>query len=262
MDSGMASMQPASTPARYRDSVITGGAGRFIPARAGNTAPRPSTSRARSVHPRSRGEHPMMGHMSPSQIGSSPLARGTQVPRDRARIDPRFIPARAGNTRGQERASFRSPVHPRSRGEHAHRKMMDSLFSGSSPLARGTHLEDLRDGLLDRFIPARAGNTGSHCSMRAPRPVHPRSRGEHVGKRRHLIAHRRFIPARAGNTGVSFRRFSGATVHPRSRGEHPTVPVRQPEPAGSSPLARGTPVRLHPLHRRFRFIPARAGNTR
>ena len=53
---------------------------RFIPARAGNTATQPGTSRNRGVHPRSRGEH-----------GVRPVSR---------LAGPRFIPARAGNTAG------------------------------------------------------------------------------------------------------------------------------------------------------------------
>ena len=54
------------------------------------------------------------------------------------------------------------------------------LVSGSSPLARGTLLilRDLNRPV--RFIPARAGNTESHCPASSVQAVHPRSRGEHL----------------------------------------------------------------------------------
>ena len=50
---------------------------RFIPARAGNTAPPPARRESWPVHPRSRGEHkPGVSHAT-IRNGSSPLARGT-----------------------------------------------------------------------------------------------------------------------------------------------------------------------------------------
>ena len=132
-----------------------------------------------------------------------------------------------------------------------------------------------------RFIPARAGNTG-HC--RGPRPtspVHPRSRGEHSDMPGHAGAFAgssplargtrcpelipphfyRFIPARAGNTRAPRIRAPSAPVHPRSRGEHHEGEAGHQSTSGSSPLARGTRVAVHPLELHRRFIPARAGNT-
>ncbi len=53
----------------------------------------------------------------------------------------------------------------------------------------------------------------------------------------------------------------GSAVHPRLRGEHaPTLEIR-PGYRGSSPLARGTQVRVPHEHPLARFIPACAGNT-
>ena len=58
-------------------------AARFIPARAGNTAPAPNAARSRTVHPRSRGEHQGLSGAFQATGGSSPLARGTPgVPRE------------------------------------------------------------------------------------------------------------------------------------------------------------------------------------
>ena len=193
---------------------------RFIPARAGNTAPWCRRGASGPVHPRSRGEHESLTDPQILDDGSSPLARGT--PRG-AVVDVglgRFIPARAGNTPASTSQSVASPVHPRSRGEHladSHRRTYDF---GSSPLARGTHLLCSQPVEKVRFIPARAGNTTSPRSARACAPVHPRSRGEHDRRAMRdsslygssplargtrggplaLARGDRFIPARAGNT--------------------------------------------------------------
>ena len=256
---------------------------RFIPARAGNTAPRSVRSAPLTVHPRSRGEHcafgtprrsakpvhprsrgehialPATAHQTP---GSSPLARGTQPRRGCRHGAQRFIPARAGNTNRDRSSCASGPVHPRSRGEHTATIGASWCFSGSSPLARGTHMLKALTAAEGRFIPARAGNTTAPATTWRATPVHPRSRGEHrisptrsSGRRGSSPLARgtpwrwrqprpcgRFIPARAGNTKYRSPEPPPQTVHPRSRGEHPRSASSPPWP-------------------RHRFIPARAGNT-
>ena len=158
---------------------------------------------------------------------------------------------------------------------------MPRRSNGSSPLARGTHLEGSMRNSAVRFIPARAGNTSSTSCIRASSPVHPRSRGEHLAARffarclrgssplargthhrpRARRGARRFIPARAGNTCTRATAWYPLSVHPRSRGEHHEAPPLTPPPPGSSPLARGTPRRARGAEMAIRFIPARAGNT-
>ena len=266
------------TPGRGR---LPARVGRFIPARAGNTAPSHLGGRAHPVHPRSRGEHvPGRGR---AQVfgGSSPLARGTQ----RAALAPRgvrrFIPARAGNTLATGFGHRVQPVHPRSRGEHHGAPPAGRDPDGSSPLARGTRRG--RHAVLPpvRFIPARAGNTASSPGRPFPRQVHPRSRGEHrppapagpdpdgssplargtPSPARPRTPAPRFIPARAGNTTAGAPAIGSVRVHPRSRGEHFAFRRTGRAVDGSSPLARGT--RCHALDSGIggRFIPARAGNT-
>ena len=113
-------------------------------------------------------------------------------------------------------------------------------------------------------------------------PVHPRSRGEHLpfsplARRRrgssplargtHWLdlaraKEERFIPARAGNTQGNHRRPHSLPVHPRSRGEHGARRFDLRAAFGSSPLARGTLFGIARPRSPFRFIPARAGNTR
>ena len=53
------------------------------------------------------------------------------------------------------------------------------IFSGLSPLARGTHLRLQRGLQSRRFIPAGAGNTFRRLVFLAELTVYPRWRGEH-----------------------------------------------------------------------------------
>ena len=254
---------------------------RFIPARAGNTAPGPAISSRRSVHPRSRGEHPSSRPRASPSPGSSPLARGTPRGANRIRSGFRFIPARAGNTPRGARAPAPGAVHPRSRGEHGGIHSPASFDLGSSPLARGTQARQQRAFTAARFIPARAGNTDRGRPSPRGSSVHPRSRGEHLGLRDvaqppggssplargtrsgepRIIITCRFIPARAGNTPSRSTSPSRPPVHPRSRGEHEVDRGAGGHGGGSSPLARGTPCIGNDIARWRRFIPARAGNT-
>ena len=99
--------------------IIARLARRLIPARAGNTPPTPAGILLMWAHPRSRGEHLIVGAFQASLRGSSPLARGTH-----ARVKCRnkrigLIPARAGNTGYVRRSPRNARAHPRSRGEHS-----------------------------------------------------------------------------------------------------------------------------------------------
>ena len=254
---------------------------RFIPARAGNTATVGPFQTYNPVHPRSRGEHWMMGWPPGWTDGSSPLARGTLERLGGAAAVPRFIPARAGNTATPLPDSLTAPVHPRSRGEHFAAFGGTWRVTGSSPLARGTRTSTNTSTNSSRFIPARAGNTRWQRKRSLLSPVHPRSRGEHARAReanpegsgssplargtraqvRASEAGARFIPARAGNTRLTNRPPVRRPVHPRSRGEHVSHQPTITGGIGSSPLARGTPTTSGYSRSIRRFIPARAGNT-
>ena len=254
---------------------------RFIPARAGNTEPSRFDRACYAVHPRSRGEHSGLIPSATAYPGSSPLARGTRRGDDHLARGVRFIPARAGNTSRSGSMPTATPVHPRSRGEHARAGPGSRRSSGSSPLARGTQAGGGWRMGGNRFIPARAGNTPSRDRAPPSRSVHPRSRGEHTragtpmpvyygssplargtpGAGQRGPPYLRFIPARAGNTHEDGIIAKAQAVHPRSRGEHIIPPTSTCRYRGSSPLARGTLPPAPEARRPERFIPARAGNT-
>ena len=111
---------------------------RFIPARAGNTGLTSSMLLSSTVHPRTGGEHWLMGYPPAWSAGSSPHGRGTQVRETLAMLQVRFIPARAGNTIFHRRPPFSLSVHPRTGGEHSNPCSASTIKDGSSPHGRGT----------------------------------------------------------------------------------------------------------------------------
>jgi len=142
-----------------RYTSVSGAALRFIPAGAGNTPAPGLYAEMIPVHPRWRGEHYLAVDALGNSAGSSPLARGTLISRTRAVNALRFIPAGAGNTPRRSFSHSGVPVHPRWRGEHAMSAVPASAPVGSSPLARGTQRDQAFAELVERFIPAGAGNT-------------------------------------------------------------------------------------------------------
>ena len=131
----------------------------LIPARAGNTKCRGRGGCTARAHPRSRGEHASSQALMCPIRGSSPLARGTRESTKQLRPARGLIPARAGNTQRWEHRARAGWAHPRSRGEHTAARGSVSVTAGSSPLARGTHDEDVSSLRNGGLIPARAGNT-------------------------------------------------------------------------------------------------------
>ena len=71
----------------------------------------------------------------------------------------------------------------------------------------------------------------------------------------------RIIPACAGNTLRVWNKRGGRTDHPRMRGEHTVRRSSLSSPNGSSPHARGTPMKIRRDEGHVRIIPACAGNT-
>ena len=193
-----------------------------------------------------------------------------------------IIPARAGFTAPRTWGGSRCWDHPRSRGVYPPPSECSTGLAGSSPLARGLPPIPGTSSRGLGIIPARAGFTPEPAPSPTPTQDHPRSRGVYAlrtmaghdlrgssplarGLRRppHDAARRpRIIPARAGFTSLvsSLRRPAGD--HPRSRGVYQVVRPAMQAGAGSSPLARGLPLRARRRRQRPGIIPARAGFTR
>ena len=71
----------------------------------------------------------------------------------------------------------------------------------------------------------------------------------------------RIIPAHAGNSAPQGSPANSRTDHPRACGELPFTASRRNRNLGSSPRMRGTPCQTHQPCRRWRIIPAHAGNS-
>ena len=157
---------------------------------------------------------------------------------------------------------------------------MERLGSGSSPRLRGTFELDAVLQVLERFIPAPAGNMLDLFGCVEAFTVHPRACGEHCtcsprtdlfygssprlrGTYRAIDVREqreRFIPAPAGNILPIQRTQTKTTVHPRACGEHEPSGLSVGHGSGSSPRLRGTCRLTDCAAHRYRFIPAPAGN--
>ncbi len=153
--------------------------------------------------------------------------------------------------------------------------------AGSSPRGRGTHTDILVYAFSGRIIPAWAGNTWRRWGLRWGAPDHPRVGGEHPMREpsRHssygssprgrgtlrVVAPPggmgRIIPAWAGNTALVSACLCWVPDHPRVGGEHAESYIDARVVFGSSPRGRGTRFFLAATLRRWRIIPAWAGNT-
>ena len=196
-----------------------------------------------AVHPRVCGELSNEAAAGLAVVGSSPRVRGTRPPHRRVPLQPRFIPACAGNSAARRLGCPPRAVHPRVCGELQH---------GEHQLV-----------CYRRFIPACAGNSAGLCRPCLSPAVHPRVcgelmaavqasaqgggssprvRGTRAPRRLASNAQSRFIPACAGNSLSQSRSLFLSPVHPRVCGE---LSVNQPprrSRAGSSPRVRGTLV--------------------
>ena len=214
-------------------------------------------------------------------LGSSPLARGLRRRRVIRASGHGIIPARAGFTRTPRPRSLTGTDHPRSRGVYAPTHHKESRVTGSSPLARGLHTDRLRAIQGAGIIPARAAFTAFPRLRTCRARDHPRSRGVYCSAgfsaasaggssplARGLplllfcgVRWNGIIPARAGFTGPGPLCARSPWDHPRSRGVYRREPVPEDWDLGSSPLARGLPLRTLVMPPHFRIIPARAGFT-
>ena len=131
---------------------------------------------------------------------------------------------------------------------------------GSSPHTRGTRRWPGPCARRCRFIPAYAGNAGSHRWRPNEDAVHPRIRGERPNSPALAISCIGSSPHTRGTRIMQSERFASKSVHPRIRGERDTAGLDRFKSGGSSPHTRGTLLRAPALLPVWRFIPAYAGN--
>ena len=131
------------------------------------------------------------------------------------------------------------PVQPRLRGELFDLIEYWKKQVGSTPLARGTHLDERSRGDAIRFNPACAGNSILSQFHERRQTVQPRLRGELMEPMFYegdivgstplargtpnqfaiTVIKIRFNPACAGNSSRHRRQLEKSTVQPRLRGE-------------------------------------------
>ena len=235
---------------------------RIIPAYAGSTDARRSSSTPTSDHPRIRGEHHIAVVVPAPGGGSSPHTRGARGRRRVLAPASGIIPAYAGSTTVRRVGAAKSPDHPRIRGEHPWTPFAPSPYAGSSPHTRGAPIFPDPSLGYRRIIPAYAGSTllrPAETTALVGSSPHTRGAPRHLHLRRQAS---RIIPAYAGSTGGLLECSPWREDHPRIRGEHRADLYEVSVVAGSSPHTRGA----HPVGlvggRGFGIIPAYAGSTR
>ena len=110
--------------------------------------------------------------------GSSPLTREKLVDALVTLAVGGLIPAHAGKTLHDPAHRTASTAHPHSRGETGQCGRGPWSAQGSSPLTRGKPAADSVPSARVGLIPAHAGKTSSHVTLRSVTWAHPRSRGE------------------------------------------------------------------------------------
>jgi len=131
----------------------------LTPARAGSTYSNRTVVLHDGTHPRSRGEHALLGVHHHSTKDSPPLARGARGECRTHRRFPGLTPARAGSTPPSTPQAPGFGTHPRSRGEHPEVFVAAGTQADSPPLARGALLARRGDSAEPGLTPARAGST-------------------------------------------------------------------------------------------------------
>ena len=109
----------------------------LIPACAGKTTAKQTSSTHRPAHPRVCGENPLAVSITSLSVGSSPRVRGKREIRGFAGVEVRLIPACAGKTCDPAAGWFGAGAHPRVCGENRRYLLMGQAGRGSSPRVRG-----------------------------------------------------------------------------------------------------------------------------
>ena len=211
--------------------------------------------------------------------GSSPRVRGSPREQQAVGLEGGFIPARAGEPASRCGPTGLTPVHPRACGGAEAVGLGRRRDEGSSPRVRGSRPGDVREELLEGFIPARAGEPTVFGVPLRPLTVHPRACGgasapetpppDAHGSSPRVRGSRpcppgarasgRFIPARAGEPAPAPAPRPAPEVHPRACGGARDRADPELAEDGSSPRVRGSLEAHDAAEGNVGFIPARAG---
>ena len=236
---------------------------RIIPAHAGQTTQARRRTLSLSDHPRACGANLQPGREGEADAGSSPRMRGKHAPGVVQVGEGRIIPAHAGQTYNGGSPSTAAPDHPRACGANTWSLTGNVKEDGSSPRMRGKRRHQLLQALLQRIIPAHAGQTHVCSPCSKTKSDHPRACGANTvcvgcvwvgcgssprmrgkqwdGYGRTYLA--RIIPAHAGQTSVVFSRPVSCADHPRACGANCACESALSAVLGSSPRMRGKPRR-------------------
>ena len=138
---------------------VRGSHTRIIPARAGQTTGAVVVAAHNADHPRACGANRLLAYATRWAAGSSPRVRGKRSKAGDKAKKARIIPARAGQTLRNHGIPDQRTDHPRACGANDRNHSTTRSASGSSPRVRGKQMAALREELIRRIIPARAGQT-------------------------------------------------------------------------------------------------------
>ena len=132
---------------------------------------------------------------------------------------------------------------------------------GSSPLTRGIQSGWSTNASVSRFTPAHAGNTSGQKSALCSMKVHPRSRGEYMGRNKaayYLLGSPPLTRGILASAAISVTPVGFTPAHAGNTSCIMYLSICQP---GSPPLTRGIRAILYMSFILMRFTPAHAGNT-
>ena len=237
------------------------GAGRIIPACAGQTVGQGEGDVVLADHPRVCGANPLLFTSSSPYAGSSPRVRGKPYAPQELLEVVRIIPACAGQTSVWIRSPRPESDHPRVCGANLVWVPRMSQTSGSSPRVRGKHFVGIQNGTQVLDHPRVCGaNRVDILPLFHVVGSSPRVRGKQAHCGGDELAER-IIPACAGQTAVPDASSCLTADHPRVCGANSSSNAHNAPISGSSPRVRGKLWLRGVAALRSRIIPACAGQT-
>ena len=252
-----------------------------IPAWAGETVPRDGTSRTSRVYPRVGGGNRSSTRLLAAVRGLSPRGRGKRLAGYDRQVQAGSIPAWAGETAFAGHSPSAREVYPRVGGGNTRDGKPATRQHGLSPRGRGKRGKGGGKGVVQRSIPAWAGETQVRPGLWGLHSVYPRVGGGNEsagldrqypgglsprgrGKPRAKTPKRNragSIPAWAGETPGKSGFSARWAVYPRvGGGNQDPQHIGQPQ-QGLSPRGRGKHEHRSNSGNPRRSIPAWAGET-